>query len=80
MENTFRFSDDFGPAQITYIHQASLALKAIVVIDNTACGAAIGGVRMAANVSADECFRTGDDLEERGRRFAARRRQICHLR
>jgi glutamate dehydrogenase/leucine dehydrogenase len=57
MEDTFRFSDDVGPAQITYIHQASLALKAIVVIDNTACGAAIGGVRMAADVSVEECVR-----------------------
>ena len=33
MEDTFRFSDDFGPTHITYIHQPSLALKAIVVID-----------------------------------------------
>jgi glutamate dehydrogenase/leucine dehydrogenase len=28
-----------------------------VVIDNTACGIAIGGVRMAPDVSAEECFR-----------------------
>jgi glutamate dehydrogenase/leucine dehydrogenase len=57
MEDTFRFSDDFGPARITCIYQPNLALKAIVVIDNTACGAAIGGVRMAPDVSVEECFR-----------------------
>jgi len=31
--------------------------EAIVVIDNTACGAGIGGVRMAPDVSVEECFR-----------------------
>jgi glutamate dehydrogenase/leucine dehydrogenase len=57
MDETFRFSDHFGPAHITCIYRPSLALKAIVVIDNTACGAAIGGVRMAPDVSVEECFR-----------------------
>ena len=57
MEDMFRFADDFGPARIIHICRPSLALKAIVVIDNTACGAAIGGVRMAPDVSVEECFR-----------------------
>jgi len=57
MEDMFRFADDFGPARILHIYRPSLALKAIVVVDNTACGAAIGGVRMAPDVSVDECFR-----------------------
>ena len=57
MEGAFRFSDDFGPARIISIYQPSLALKAILVVDNTACGAAIGGVRMAPDVSVEECFR-----------------------
>ena len=55
--DTFRFADDFGPARIIHIWRPSLALKAIVVIDNAACGAAIGGVRMAPDVSVEECFR-----------------------
>jgi glutamate dehydrogenase (NAD(P)+) len=53
----FRFSDDFGPARIHHIYQPDVALKAIVVVDNTACGAAVGGVRMAPDVSLEECFR-----------------------
>jgi glutamate dehydrogenase/leucine dehydrogenase len=57
MEETFRFSDEFGPARIIHIHRHSVALKAIVVVDNTACGVAVGGVRMAPDVSVEECFR-----------------------
>ncbi len=57
MEGMFRFADDFGPARIIHISRRSLALKAIVVVDNTACGEAIGGIRMAPDVSVEECFR-----------------------
>ena len=57
MEDMFRFADEFGPTRIIHIYRPSLALKAIVVVDNTACGAAIGGVRMAPDVSVEECFR-----------------------
>ncbi|QWG12106.1 Glu/Leu/Phe/Val dehydrogenase [Bradyrhizobium sediminis] len=57
MEDMFRFADDFGPTRIIHICRPSLALKAIVVIDNIACGTAIGGVRMAPDVSVEECFR-----------------------
>jgi glutamate dehydrogenase/leucine dehydrogenase len=32
-------------------------MKAIVVVDNVACGPAIGGTRMAPDVSYEECFR-----------------------
>jgi glutamate dehydrogenase/leucine dehydrogenase len=57
MNDTFAIADNFGPSRIIYIHRPSVALKAIVVVDNTACGVAIGGVRMAPDVSAEECFR-----------------------
>jgi glutamate dehydrogenase/leucine dehydrogenase len=57
MEDLFRFADDFGPTRIIHIYRPSVALKAIVVVDNTACGAAVGGVRMALDVSVEECFR-----------------------
>jgi glutamate dehydrogenase/leucine dehydrogenase len=53
----FRFADDFGPSRIIHIHRPGVGLKAIVVVDNTACGPAIGGVRMAPDVSVEECFR-----------------------
>ena len=57
MDDAFRFADVYGPARIIHIHRPSVGLKAIVVVDNTACGVAIGGVRMAPDVSLEECFR-----------------------
>lgn len=57
MEDMFRFADFLGPAKIVHINLPESGLKAIVVIDNIACGPAIGGVRMAPDVSVDECVR-----------------------
>jgi glutamate dehydrogenase (NAD(P)+) len=52
-----RLCDDLGPAKVVHIHDASVGLRAIVVVDNVACGPAIGGVRMARDVSTEEVFR-----------------------
>ncbi|HJZ43597.1 MAG TPA: Glu/Leu/Phe/Val dehydrogenase [Hyphomicrobiaceae bacterium] len=57
MEDVFRFADQLGPEKIVHIHEPRAGLKAIVVVDNTAAGPAIGGTRMAADVSTEECFR-----------------------
>jgi len=57
MEDMFCFADSLGPEKIVHIHLASAGLKAIVVVDNIACGPSIGGVRMAPDVSAEECAR-----------------------
>jgi glutamate dehydrogenase/leucine dehydrogenase len=57
VKDLFRLADEFGPSRVVHIHRSSIGLKAIAVIDNTACGVAIGGVRMAPDVSAEECFR-----------------------
>ena len=57
MEDVFRFADQLGPEKIVHIHEPRVGLKAIVVVDNTAAGPAIGGTRMAPDVSAEECFR-----------------------
>ncbi len=57
MEDMFRFADSIGPEKIVHIHLAGVGLKAIVVIDNVACGPSIGGVRMAPDVSVEECAR-----------------------
>ena len=57
MEDVFRLADTFGPNRIIYIHRPSVGLKAIAVVDNTACGPAVGGVRMAPDVSVEECLR-----------------------
>lgn len=50
-------TDDIGPEKVVHIFDAKSGLKAIVVIDNTSLGPAIGGVRMAADVTAEEVFR-----------------------
>jgi glutamate dehydrogenase (NAD(P)+) len=56
-KSAFRFCDDLGPKTILHIYQPTLGLKAISVVDNVAAGPAIGGVRMATDVSLEECFR-----------------------
>ncbi len=53
----FRFCDDLGPKTILHVYQPTVGLKAIVVVDNVAAGPAIGGTRMAPDVSLEECFR-----------------------
>lgn len=49
--------DELGPEKVLYIYEPQTGLRAMVVVDNTACGPAIGGVRMAADVSVHEVFR-----------------------
>jgi glutamate dehydrogenase (NAD(P)+) len=56
-EDVFRFADSLGPAKIVHVYGPATGLKAIVVVDNVARGPAIGGVRMAVDVSLEECFR-----------------------
>lgn len=51
------FVDDLGPEKIVYLSDAAFGLKAVVVVDNTARGPGIGGVRMAVDASAEEAFR-----------------------
>ena len=56
-DDMWRFSDDLGPEKIAYLQDPGSALRAIVVVDNVACGPSIGGARMAPDVSVDECVR-----------------------
>ena len=57
MDDVFRFADDLGPLKLVHIWRPTVGLKAIVAVDNIACGPAIGGVRMAPDVSTEEAFR-----------------------
>ncbi|UCB54438.1 MAG: Glu/Leu/Phe/Val dehydrogenase [Thiotrichales bacterium] len=57
MENIFKFADDLGPLKVIHVHEPSVNLKAVLVVDNIAKGPSIGGVRMAADVSTEECIR-----------------------
>jgi len=57
MESVFRFADELGPAKVIHIHEPRSGLKAVLVVDNVAAGPSIGGLRMAPDVSTEECFR-----------------------
>jgi len=57
MQDVFRLDDPQGPYKVIYIHRPTVGLKAVVAIDNIACGPAIGGARMAADVTAEEAIR-----------------------
>ena len=57
MDNAFRYADDLGPAKVILIHEPVCGLKAVLVVDNVAAGPSIGGLRMAQDVSVEECFR-----------------------
>ena len=56
-DDPFRFADQLGPAKVIHIYEPVLNLKAVLVVDNVAAGPAIGGVRMAPDVSTEECCR-----------------------
>lgn len=51
------FCDDLGPAKVVHVYEPQCGLRGIVVVDNVGCGPAIGGIRMAADVSTAEVFR-----------------------
>jgi glutamate dehydrogenase (NAD(P)+)/glutamate dehydrogenase (NADP+) len=55
--NFHEHTDEFGPEKIVYVYEPRCKLKGIVVIDNTAIGPAIGGIRMTPTVNVDEVFR-----------------------
>jgi glutamate dehydrogenase (NAD(P)+) len=57
MEHAFEFADHLGPAKIIHVYEPSIGLRGTLVVDNVACGPAIGGLRMAPDVSTQECFR-----------------------
>lgn len=57
MDDMFQFADDLGPLKIIHVQQPSINLKAILVVDNIARGPAIGGMRMAVDVTTEECVR-----------------------
>jgi glutamate dehydrogenase (NAD(P)+) len=57
MGDLFSFADDLGPVKIVHACEPSIGLKAVLVVDNVAKGPAIGGVRMATDVTTEECVR-----------------------
>ena len=57
MTGIFELCDDLGPSRVIHVHEPSVGLRGILVVDNVACGPSIGGLRMAPDVSLDECYR-----------------------
>ena len=57
MEDMFRFGDELGPLKIIHVREPSINLMAVLVVDNIARGPAIGGMRMAEDVTTEECVR-----------------------
>ncbi len=49
MTDQFNFppADELGPKKIVMIQEPSIGLRGILVVDNTAPGPSIGGLRMA---------------------------------
>lgn len=57
MSDIFTLSDDLGPEKVLHVTNHAVGLKAVIVIDNTSKGPSIGGVRMAPDVTVEECAR-----------------------
>jgi glutamate dehydrogenase (NAD(P)+) len=57
MEDIFSLGDELGPLKVIHIQEPSCGLKAVLVVDNIAKGPSIGGIRMATDVTTEECAR-----------------------
>ena len=57
MADIFDLVDALGPTRVVHVLEPGLGLRAVLVIDNVACGPAVGGLRMATDVSVGECAR-----------------------
>lgn len=57
MSELFALADDLGPAKIIHVHEPGIGLSGTLVVDNVARGPSVGGLRMAVDVSTEECFR-----------------------
>jgi len=57
MDDIFSFADDFGPLKVIHVTVPAAGVKGVLVVDNIAAGPSIGGLRMAPDVSTEECVR-----------------------
>jgi glutamate dehydrogenase (NAD(P)+) len=57
MQDVFSFANGLGPTKVVHVYEPLVGLKGVLVIDNVAAGPSIGGLRMAPDVSTEECFR-----------------------
>ena len=57
MQEIYKFYDELGPTKVVHCYEPVSGLRAVLVVDNVAAGPSIGGIRMAPDVSTEECFR-----------------------
>jgi len=57
MDSLLDFGDDLGPAKIIHFFEPSVGLAGVLVVDNVAAGPSVGGIRMAPDVTLEECCR-----------------------
>jgi glutamate dehydrogenase (NAD(P)+) len=57
MSDAFALADELGPAKTTHVQIPDHGIRGILVVDNIATGPAIGGLRIAPDVSLEECAR-----------------------
>ncbi len=57
MEEVFSFVDKLGPAKIIQVYEPRIPLRGMLVVDNVARGPSIGGIRIAPDVTMEECIR-----------------------
>ena len=53
----FEGADELGPEKVLHLQDRASGLRAVLVVDNVAAGPAIGGVRLAPDVTTTECRR-----------------------
>ncbi len=56
-EEIFGYADEIGPEKVLHFYNPKFNLRGILVIDNTSRGPAIGGIRMAPDLTTREVFR-----------------------
>lgn len=56
-QEIFGYADEFGPEKVMHFYSPELGLRGILVVDNTAIGPAIGGIRMVTDLTTEEVFR-----------------------
>lgn len=57
MKDVFEIADDLGPFKVIHVHEPGIGLRGVLVVDNVARGPSVGGVRMAVDVTTEECAR-----------------------
>jgi len=57
MDEVFKLADELGPLKVIHVHEPGCGLQGVLVVDNVARGPSIGGLRMAIDVTVEECAR-----------------------